>query len=110
MKKLQTVLWDHLEQIDASLDAFASTPDEIRELGLEELTELAQFQDELEGTAQCLKRRLHAAANGDSAYNPKPRDLRITSLDHPVLVKLRKKLEGFRALARKILHANWSIN
>lgn len=108
---LQALLWDHWEQIEASLEGFASTPDEIRELGIEELIELVRFQDEMELTAKGLKRLLHAAANGDSAYDPKPQsDRRITSLDHPVLVKLRKKAEGFRALALKILHTNWGIN
>jgi hypothetical protein len=101
-------LWHLLDEIDAALEAFAGTPDEIRELGLEELTELVRFQDEMEGTARRLKNQLHAAAAGE-VFEPRA-GKRINSLDHPVLVKLRKKLQSFRDLALKILHTNRSIN
>lgn len=89
-------LWRLLEEIDATLDACASTPDEIRELDFEELVELVQFQDELEGTARCLKNLLHVVAARKVFES---RVGVINSLDHPVLEKLRKKAQGFRALA-----------
>jgi hypothetical protein len=101
-------MWHQLDEIDAGLDAFASTPEEIRELGLEELTELVQFQDELERTARRLKNTLNAAAAGEVTADTPLRT--ISSLDHPVLVKLRKRMRDFRELALKILHANWRVN
>jgi hypothetical protein len=108
MKKIPC-LWWALDEIDGALAALTNTPDEIREIGLEELVELVHFQDELESTARLLKNRLHAAAAGE-VFKESRTGRRIASFNHPVLVALRKKAKSFRELASKIVHTNLRIN
>lgn len=101
-------LWQPLEEIRAGLDAFASSAEEIRELGIDELTDLIHFQDDLERTAAGLKNRIERSASGEDSP-PRQTEV-ITSADHPLIKILRKRYAAFRALAAKIRRTNLKIN
>jgi len=85
-------LWEPLFEIDGALEAFASTPEEIRELSLEEIAALLLFADRLSVTLAHLQAQLQRAEEPDKPP-AEPRDgVRssgiIDSMEHPIVQRI----------------------
>lgn len=75
-----------LDEINAALDAFADSPDAIRDLSRDEIADLIIFEARLRGTANCLKRVIEATERLEEL--PAPKLELVSSKDHPVIRKI----------------------
>jgi hypothetical protein len=85
-------LYEPLADIEAALDAFASSPDEVRELSLREIAALIEFEQKMRGICDWLRRMIEKTERQEMAELVVGR---IDSEDHPVLQKiLRRRKEA----------------
>lgn len=93
-------LFGPLDEINAALEAFADSPDAIRDLSRDEIADLIIFAARLRVTARCLERAIEATEKLEDL--PAPKLEIVSSKDHPIIRKIVQEAKDATERAARI--------